>query len=319
MRLDLGRTPVGLGSGRGERADRDGRLGHQPAAVLVVDVDQPETRPLGGEQRRLGREVVLHVVVEVEVVPAEVEEYGDVEDHAVDAAHHQGVAGDLHRARHHVPLAHHREQAVQVRRLGRGQCRLHVLARDPRAHRADHRGAHPGALQPALEQAGGRGLALGAGHADHPHRGGGVAVQPGGQAAEHGPGVVHDQDRHSGGRGPAAVGVGEDGDGARPDRGLREVDPVGARARQRGVQVTGHDTLRGQADAGDHDAGEALGLASQVGAEPVRERRERRPRRLLRPGGVAHHANLSPGIPHHSTGSREGLVPVGGTAYRVSA
>ena len=37
--------------------------------------------------------------VEVEVVAAEVEEDRDVEDDAVDAAHHQRVAGDLHRAR----------------------------------------------------------------------------------------------------------------------------------------------------------------------------------------------------------------------------
>ena len=70
----------------------------QPPAVLVVGVDQSAAAPLGGEQGGLGLEVVLEVAVEVEVVAAEVGEHGDVEDHAVDAALHQGVAGDLHRA-----------------------------------------------------------------------------------------------------------------------------------------------------------------------------------------------------------------------------
>ena len=89
--------------------------------MLVVDVDQAEPGPLGGEQRRLGAVVVLDVGVEVEVVAAEVEEDRDVEDDAVDAAHHQRVAGDLHRAGLDAALAHHREQRVQVGRLRGGQ------------------------------------------------------------------------------------------------------------------------------------------------------------------------------------------------------
>ena len=55
--------------------------------MLVVDVDQAARAALGGEQGGLGREVVLEVGVEVEVVAAEVGEDGDVEDDAVDPAH----------------------------------------------------------------------------------------------------------------------------------------------------------------------------------------------------------------------------------------
>ena len=57
---DVERGPVGLAAGRGERTDGDGGLADEPAAVLVVDVDQPEPRALGGEQGRLGGEVLLH-------------------------------------------------------------------------------------------------------------------------------------------------------------------------------------------------------------------------------------------------------------------
>ena len=71
----------------------------------------------------LALEVVLDVGVEVEVVAAEVEEDRDVEDDAVDPAHHQRVAGDLHRAGRDLALAHHREEPVQVGRLRRGQRR----------------------------------------------------------------------------------------------------------------------------------------------------------------------------------------------------
>jgi hypothetical protein len=89
--------------------------------VLVVDVDHAEAGPFRGEQRRLGPEVVLLVGVEVEVVAAEVREAGDVEHHAVDPAHHERVAGHLHRAGDHPTLDHDAEERVQVRRLGRGE------------------------------------------------------------------------------------------------------------------------------------------------------------------------------------------------------
>ena len=146
---------------------------------------RPEPGALGGEERRLGGEVVLDVGVEVEVVAAEVEEGRDVEDHAVDPAEHQGVAGDLHRAGDDALLAHHREEPVQVGGLGGGQRRLDVDAVDAGADGADDRGGYAGLLEAGLQQPGRRGLALGAGHADHREVGGGLAVEVGRHPAEH--------------------------------------------------------------------------------------------------------------------------------------
>ena len=172
-------------------------LARQPAAVLVVDADQGEPGALRREQRRLGAVVVLLVGVEVEVVAAEVEEDRDVEDDAVDPAHHQRVAAHLHGTGGDVALAHHREQRVQVGRLRGREGGLHLLPRDPGADGADHAGPDSGALQPALGQAGGGGLALGAGHADHPHRGGGVAVDARGEPAQQPARVRDDEQGHA--------------------------------------------------------------------------------------------------------------------------
>ena len=108
---------------RGVGRHRDGRDVEEPTAELVVDVGQADPGALRGEEAGLGGEVVVEVGVEVEVVAPEVEEGRDVEDDAVDPAEHERVAGDLHRAGVDAALAHHREEAVQVGRLGRGRAR----------------------------------------------------------------------------------------------------------------------------------------------------------------------------------------------------
>ncbi len=176
----------------GQGLDRDAGGGREPASPLVVDVHQAASRASGGEERRLGGEVVLHVRVEVEVVAPEVEEDGDVEDDPVDAPHHQGMARHLHRAGLDAGVDHPPEEAVQVGRLRRGQRARDVLAEDPGADRADHGRRHPGARQPALEESGGRGLALGAGDADHPQPRGRLAVHQCGGSAEHRPDLGYD-------------------------------------------------------------------------------------------------------------------------------
>ncbi len=188
---------------------------------------RPEPGALGGEERRLGGEVVVHVGVEVEVVAAQVEEGRDVEDDPVDPAEHEGVAGDLHRAGDDALLAHHREEAVQVGGLGGGQRRLDVDAVDAGADGADDRGGHAGLLEAGLQQAGRRGLALGAGHADHREVGGGLAVEVGRHPTEHRPRLLDDQHGGAGREPGGAVGVGEHGD--RPGR-----RGPGRRSRRRG-------------------------------------------------------------------------------------
>ena len=218
--LDVLGPPVGVAARGREGLERDVAALEQAPAVLVVDVDQAADAPLGGEQRRLGLEVVLDVGVEVEVVAAQVGEDRDVEDDAVDATLHERVAGDLHGAGGDATLLHHREQRVQVRRLGRGQRRLDLLGVHPRADGADHCRPHPRALEGALGETRGGRLALGAGHAEHPQRPRGFAVHVRREAAEQGPRSVDLEHRQSA-RGPGCPGaVGQHGDRTGVDRGL---------------------------------------------------------------------------------------------------
>ena len=225
------RQSAGCPDGR-EGRHRHGRLVEQTAAERVVDVGQPATGPLGREQRGLGGEVVLHVLVEVEVVAAEVEEGRHVEDDPRHPAHHERVAGHLHRARGHALLDHRSEQRVQVGRLGSGERGLHVPAGHPGADRADHRSTHTGCREAALEEAGRRRLALGAGDG---HQGEGarrLAVQQRGEPPEHRARVVQHQHGRGGLADHARAGlVGEDRDGTRRPRPRRRTSRRGSGCR----------------------------------------------------------------------------------------
>ena len=290
----VGGAPVGVRPGGREGAQRDLRDVEQAAAVRVVDVDQSAPRPARGEQGGLGGEVVVEVGVEVEVVAPEVGEDRDVEDHAVDPAQDQRVARDLHQAPRHPALAHHREQAVQVRRLRRGQHRPDVLTVDAGADGADDRDVLAGRLQAALRQPGGRRLALGAGHADQAQCRGRLAVHPRGEAAEHLARPVDHEQGYVGRRGGTLV-VGEHGDGARGDRVGREADAVDPVAGQGGVEVAGQDPLGAQGHPGDRRRQVAGGSeprravtqpSHQVGERGGRRPGRARPREVV----VAHHA-----------------------------
>ncbi len=291
--------------------------------MLVVDADHGAAGTLGREQGRLGLEVLLHGVVEVEVVTAEVEEHRHVEDHAVDPSQHQRVAGDLHGADLHPALDHQREQAVQVRRLGRGESRLHVLAGDAGPDRADHRGDVAGGGQTALEEAGRGRLPLGARHPDHRQPPGGVAVDLRAHRPQDAPRVVDDQGGRALGQ-PVGTGrVGQHGDRPRGQGLDREVRPVRPRPRQPRVEVAGPDPSGAQGDTGDLDRLRLPAAPGGSGAGARGELAQRRTRRVggagirvaahgrttLGTGGAGHHSTA-----HHSTGRSEGLVLVGGTA-----
>ena len=315
-RTYVGHRPVRVPAPGREGAHRQRGLARQPPAVLVVHADEGEPGPLRREERGLGEVVVLLVGVEVEVVAAEVEEDRDVEDDAVDAAHHQRVAAHLHRAGGHLTLAHHREQRVQVGRLRRGERGLDVLPRDPGPDRADDARPDPRALQGALRQPGGGGLALGARHADHPHRGGRVAVHVRGEPAQEPPRLGHDQQRYAG-RGVGGPGrVGEQGDRPRRQRVGGEGHPVRVGAGQGGVQVTGEAPLRAEGQPGDHRLEVAAGGdVVRRAAQPRRQVAERRLQRSRRPGLCAHHsASVS-----WPTTRRAGPSACGGSGGRRTA
>src|SRR5699024_4981328 len=92
-----GDIPVGAALGvAGGRPGGDLRVDGEAGDFGVVGTEQCPTGSFRGEQVGLGGEVLLHRVVEVKVVTAEVGEHCEVEHDAVDAPHDQGVAGDLH-------------------------------------------------------------------------------------------------------------------------------------------------------------------------------------------------------------------------------
>ena len=284
----------------------------------VVDVDQTESRPLGGEQGGLGREVVVHVGVEVEVVAAEVGEHGDVEDHPVDPAHHQRVARHLHRAGLHAALAHHREQRVQVGRLRSGERGLHVGAGDAGADGADRGRGDAHLLQAGLREPGRRRLPLGAGHADHPERRGRVAVDAGREAAEDRARVVDHQERDP--RRLAGAGlVGEDRDRAGVQCRAGVVDAVGPGSGQRGVDVARTDPLRAERDPRWPRPTGRRRCGTRRPAPTATPRGRRGTRRLGAGGGSPRWrrrsapGEVTAGRDHHSTGRFDGRVPVGGT------
>ena len=182
----------------------------------------------------------------------------------------------LHRADLDAALTHQGEEAVQVGRLGGGQCGLDVGARHAGADGADDRAGDADGFEPVLEQSRRGRLALRAGHADHLHRGRRLAVDPGRHLAEHTPEVV-DDDRRGVGRQPyGARWIGEDPDGTGVQRGRREVGSVRAGARQCGVQVPRLDALGAQRDAGDVSGRRAHEPNRRDRLEPGREVAERR-------------------------------------------
>ncbi len=250
------------------------------------------------------------------MVAAEVEEGRDVEDHAVDAAQDQGVARDLHRAGVDAVLRHHREEPVEVGRLGGGELGLDVLARDAGADGADDGRRHARGGEALLEEPRGGGLALGPGHPDDPHPARRVAVDRRGQSTEDAARLRHDDGRGAR-RQPVEAGrVGEHADGARLQRLHGEVGSVGAGAGEGGVHVTRLDARGAQRDAGHGDVEVAVPLEVGARGEPVGQLRERRRGHLLRArrdhgiSWLVHRPSVST---HHSTGRRDGLPLVGST------
>ncbi len=96
------------------RVPRDRELLGEASPPRVVDVDHGRRAPLLGEQARLGREVVVERVVEVEVVTAQVREHADAKPGAVDAMLCERVRRHLHRDGGGADVAQPRELRLQV-------------------------------------------------------------------------------------------------------------------------------------------------------------------------------------------------------------
>ena len=157
-------------------------------AARIVDVE--DGRRAGRqhvEQAPLGLEVLLHVAVEVEVVPREIREDGRREAHEIDAMQRERVRRDLHRTRPAAAVPHLGEQPLHFRRLRRrvrgvllvGDARAHA-----KAHRADVARRDLRGLEHRLQQVRGRRLAVRSGYADHREPLAGMAVEDRGQLGQ---------------------------------------------------------------------------------------------------------------------------------------
>ena len=166
------------------------------------------------------------------------------------------MAGHLHHHGVDALFDHHRQQRLQIGRLGCGQRAGLVASVDADADSADQPGHPLRRPQAGLDQIGGGGLARRAGDPDDPQVLRRMAVDGGGQLAEHRTRVGMDQHGHRRHRRPCAatpVRVGEHRDGA-PRHGVSGVAAaVRRRARQRGEQVARLRVLAAQRHPGDPD------------------------------------------------------------------
>ena len=237
----------------------------QPDTPLVVDADDGVLGP-SVEEGGLGREVVLHVAVEVQVVLGEVGEGADREPRARHPAQGERVARHLHRHVGDAGLTHHREERLQVGRLRRGERAGQPGAVDADADGAEQPRGAPGRVQPGLDQVRDRRLAAGAGDPEDREVGGRVAVDESGDGAEHVARVGVDEHRDVAQRragGP--VGIGEHGGRASREGIGGEIGAVGARAGQGGEQVAGTDLGGPERDPRDQDIACRAGGARRGG------------------------------------------------------
>ena len=109
--------------------DRVRQLGGEPAAVVVADVDDGAVGLV--EEPPLGREVLLHGAVEVEVVLAQVREHEHREARAVEPPLHLGDRRRLHRDDRVAGVEHRAKEPLQVDRLRCVQVRREPLGADP--------------------------------------------------------------------------------------------------------------------------------------------------------------------------------------------
>ena len=228
------------------------------AAGVVVDAHHRNVcvrRRLGVEQPRLGVEVVVHRRVEVQVVARQVGEAADREFHAVDPAESERVAGHLHHHGVDARLQHRRQQRLQLGRLGCGQRAWLIAPVDPHADRADQACHPPRGPQSCLDQIGRRGLTGGSGDPDDAQPLGRMAVDRGGQLAEHRPRIRVDQHRyvHAIVHQLGACSVGEHRDRAACHRVRCVTTAVRRRAGKGREQVAGARVLTTQRHTGDQD------------------------------------------------------------------
>ena len=182
-------------AGQGNSDGIVGALLDDIGRIHVVGVDDSLVTAL--EQDALGGAVLVHGLVEVQMVLGQVGEGSHVEVDAADAVQHQGVGGDLHDHMGAACVTHTGEQGLQLEALGGGALGGDDLVADHVLHGADEAdlGA-AGLLQDLLQQQGGGGLAVGAGDAHHGHCLSGMTVEVGADEGQSQTVVLHQNVGH---------------------------------------------------------------------------------------------------------------------------
>jgi hypothetical protein len=122
--------------------------------------------------------------VHVQVILGQVAERGDPVVEPDEALHGEGRGGGLHDDVLDPRLGHAREDAMELAGGGRREARRESPTGEAGVHRADDPGAAAGGGEHGLDEVGGGGLAVGAGHADERHPVGGPPQPAGDQQAE---------------------------------------------------------------------------------------------------------------------------------------
>ena len=214
-----------------------------------------------GEQAPLGEEVVLHRVVEVEVVLREVREDGHREVRRLGAAELERVRGDLDRASAVAAVEHLREHGLQIDRLGRRAGHLPLLPTDNRGDRAEQPALLARRLQQRAHEIGRRGLAVRARHADDAQPGSRIAVEARRDRRHRGTGRGDEHFRHAK-REPA---LDDQRHSARVHGLLRELVPVALEAADAEEQLAAAHGAAVIGQARDLDV--AGGLRRQTGGQ----------------------------------------------------
>ena len=231
--------------------------------MLVVSVEHRSPRPL--HQRSFRGQVAGHVAVEVQVLGAEIGPHRQLEGDLVEPPQGQPVGARLEHDMLDTSVREAGEQRLHLGRFGAGEV---PLERQLLVAQADAGGPNePGLVLPreqVMEQERGRGLAVGAGDADHPHAFRRVAVEGGCELGDGAAGIVD-------------VEVGHPGDGGRSgafadhrDRAARhrvghEGVSVDEQAGPGHEQGAGGDLVAVLGDPRHHHLGQLGGLAQRLG------------------------------------------------------
>ena len=162
------------------------RFAFELLAEGIVDIDHDPFQSRPAEQARLGMGIVFHVAVIIEMIARQIGQHCDIERRAVDAPLREAVRGHFHCARDGTLLPVMRKTLLQLDGIGSG-----IERRRERAGKAVADGADDGGFAAQLRQGlrnpvRDRGLAVGAGDADHVQRARRLAIHMGRDFADAG-------------------------------------------------------------------------------------------------------------------------------------